>query len=374
MPAPLTGLTWDHPRAWRGLEAATADLDVRWDRQSLAGFEHEPITGLAARYDLLVVDHPGLGAAVAAGALLPLDELLDVAQLTTWAAQSIGATWASYTLASRTWALPIDAAAQALVHRPDLLERPPATWSHVEELATQQPVALCLAGPHAGLMLLALAGEREPDAGRLLHPERAVAAVGLLRRLWRTVDREASSLDPIGLHDLLSTTDELVCCPLTYSYAAYGGTDRPHRLGWAAAPAFGTAQRGAASTLGGTGLALSLRTIDRAEEVRVLVRRLMDPRVQHDVVAPLGGQPAVRSVWESGDTDAHWNGHYSGTRSTVESAYVRPRHDGWIAFQDELSARVREALTTTAGAEQVVAGLEQDYARILPRHEHQEVR
>jgi multiple sugar transport system substrate-binding protein len=100
----------------------------------------------------------------------------------------------------------------------------------------------------------------------------------------------------------------------------------------------------------------------------------MDPRVQHDVVAPLGGQPAVRAVWESADADAAWHGHYSGTRGTVESAYVRPRHDGWIPFQDELSARVREALATATPVEQVVAGLEQDYARTLPRHEHQEVR
>jgi multiple sugar transport system substrate-binding protein len=374
MAASLTGLTWAHPRAWRGLEAATDDLDVRWDRQSLDGFEHEPITGLAARYHLLVVDHPGLGAAVASDALLPVDELFDAAELATWATQSVGSTWESYTLGGRTWALPLDAATQALVYRPDLLDRAPGTWTEVEELAAKQPVALCLAGPHAGLMLLAMAAERASATGRLLHPGRAAAALDLLRRLWRRVDREASALDPIGMHDLLAGTDQPVCCPLTYSYATYGGAERAHRLSWAPAPVFDAGQQGAASTLGGTGLALSVRALDRADDVRTVVRRLMEPVVQHDVVAPLGGQPAVRTVWESAPTDAAWNGHYSGTFSTLESAYIRPRHDGWIPFQDELSARVREAITTTTPAAQVVAGLEQDHARTLRRHEHQEVR
>ena len=40
----------------------------------------------------------------------------------------------------------------------------------------------------------------------------------------------------------------------------------------------------------------------------------------------------------------------------------------------EAAARVREAITTTIPEAQVVAGLEQDHARSLRRHEHQEVR
>jgi multiple sugar transport system substrate-binding protein len=362
----LDGLTWEHPRAWRGLEAACAalpEVSVRWQRQSLAGFEHEPVAQLAQRYDLLVVDHPGLGAAVAGDALVPVADVVDTVDLAGWQEESIAATWSSYTVDDVLWALPLDAATQATVYRADLLAEPPRRWEDVAELSRSKPVALCLGGPHAGLMLLAMAAERRPGRTTLLDADRTAAAIDLLRRLWRSVDREASGLDPIGLHDLLATTDDLACCPLTYTYAVYGSTESGRPLSWSPAPTFGTAGWEAASVLGGTGLAVSARALDRPEALRSVVRQLMNPRVQLDVVAPRGGQPAVRSVWDSAAADAAVNGHYSGTRESLDGAYVRPRHNGWIAFQDELSHRVREALTTTTPTDQVATDLEHAYSR-----------
>ena len=64
----LQGITWDHPRGYRGLEAATAayaavvpEVRVTWDRHSLHHFESHPIEDLAAKYDLIVLDHPSMG-------------------------------------------------------------------------------------------------------------------------------------------------------------------------------------------------------------------------------------------------------------------------------------------------------------------------
>ena len=80
---PLRGITWDHPRGYAALaglqrldeQAVTrygaVSAPLTWDRQPLADFESEPIAGLAERYDVLVVDHPGIGAAQAA--LRPLE-------------------------------------------------------------------------------------------------------------------------------------------------------------------------------------------------------------------------------------------------------------------------------------------------------------
>jgi multiple sugar transport system substrate-binding protein len=364
----LDCLTWEHPRAWRGLEAACAPVPkvtVRWHRQSLAGFENEPVAQLARQFDLLVVDHPGIGAAIASDALVPLAQVAEAVDLATWQSESVAATWSSYTVDGVIWALPLDAATQATIYRADLLAEPPCRWDDVAELARHRPVALCLGGPHAGLLLLALAAERRAGRPCLFDAELAAGAVNLLRALWRSVDREASRLDPIGLHDLLATTDEVVCCPLTYTYAVYGSAGTGLPLSWAPAPTFGAARPEAASVLGGTGLAVSVRALDRPEALRSVIRRLMDPRVQLDVVAPLGGQPAVRSVWDSETADAAVNGHYSRTRESLDAAYVRPRQDGWIAFQDELSHRVREALTTSTPAGQVAADLEQAYAGSL---------
>jgi multiple sugar transport system substrate-binding protein len=364
MPDVLHGLTWEHPRAWRGLEAACADVpgvDIRWERQSLAGFEHEPLVVLAERFDVLVVDHPGLGAAIAGDALVPLADLVEADELRRWESQSVAGTWASYRVDGTPWALPLDAATQAVVLRADLLAGPsPRSWRDVLDVAGYQSVALCLGGPHAGLLLLALAADRRPGATGLLDEALATAAVELLRDLWQVVDREASELDPIGLHDLMTTTDEVALCPLTYTYALYGAAPgRP--VSFAPAPSFDDATPGSASVLGGTGLAVSARALDRPDAVRAALRRLMDPGVQLDVVAPLGGQPAVRTVWDSPVADAAVNGHYGATRTTLDGAYLRPRHDGWIAFQDTLSHRVREAITSSMPATQVATQLADAY-------------
>jgi len=365
MTVELRGLTWDHPRAYRPLEAVEAaglvpDVRVVWDRQPLAGFESEPIAELARRYDLLVIDHPGLGAAVGQQALLPVEDVFAADDLDRWRAGSVGPTWDSYQLEGRGWALPLDAATQACLVRPDLLAAPPATWADVADLAHTAGVALCLAGPHAGLMLLALAGDRTHR--NLLDRERAVGALVVLRRIWQSADQQASLLDPIELHDLMSSDEDIVCCPLVYSYAVYGepGPGR-HTLGWFSPPRLRSTDEAPGSTLGGTGLAVSPRAYDRVLSVSAYVRSLLDPVTQVELVAPTGGQPAAVEAWRSKVLDRQFNGHYSATLDTVGRAYVRPRYDGWIPFQDQLSERLREALRTDDDPGAVIDRLEADH-------------
>ena len=107
----LRGITWDHPRGYAALaelERLDAMADTRygavpapltWDRQPLSGFESRPIADLAQRYDLLVVDHPGLGAATAA--LRPLDELFSPSELNAWAGAAVGPSFGAYRYAGR---------------------------------------------------------------------------------------------------------------------------------------------------------------------------------------------------------------------------------------------------------------------------------
>ena len=98
----LTGLTWDHPRGYLVLDALAGtlepDVSVRWRRQPLEGFESRPLRTLAGDFDLLVVDHPGLGEAVRDGTLLPLDELFGEQELAAWRTGSVGASYDSYVL------------------------------------------------------------------------------------------------------------------------------------------------------------------------------------------------------------------------------------------------------------------------------------
>ena len=184
----------------------------------------------------------------------------------------------------------------------------------------------------------------------------------MLRAVWQRSDRSVAELDPIGIHELLAESKELVCCPLVYSYAYYGavGEDR-QPLAWSTAPRLRPADRLANSTLGGTGLAVTPRAYRQVLAVTKYVRGLLDVGTQLDVVSTVGGQSATAAVWASDVVDKAWNGHYSATLGTLTTSYIRPRFDGWIAFQDELSERVREFLRGDADPETTVAGLEADY-------------
>ena len=156
----LAGLTWDHPRGYLVLDALAGtlepDVSARWLRQPLEGFESRPLRTLADDFDLLVVDHPGLGEAVRDGALLPLDEVFAAQELSGWRTASVGASYDSYVLDGRPWALPLDAAAQVSVARPDLMDTWPASWAAACEAARDHRTTLCLGGPHALLMFSAI--------------------------------------------------------------------------------------------------------------------------------------------------------------------------------------------------------------------------
>jgi multiple sugar transport system substrate-binding protein len=338
----LCGMTWDHPRAYRPLQAVEdaappGAVRVIWDRQPLAGFEAHPIADLAQRYDLIVVDHPGLGSAVEAGALLPVDEVFDPAELTAWEAASVGPTWRSYHYLDRQWALPIDAATQVGVYRPDLVDAPPpAAWRQVLAYARRNPTALCLGGPHALLTLLAMRAAGAPTG----------AALALLQDLWMVVDPRVSTLDPIGVHE----ATRIAYCPLAYGYAGY----TEQGVAWTAAPTWSSTVPG--SVLGGTGLAVSRRAAGRLDAVRDYVRRLLDDDVQTRLVPEHGGQPAHRGAWDS-------PGYYRSTRSTVDAAWLRPRGPGWIAFQERASAMIRAALVTGEPAGPLAAELDDEYRR-----------
>ena len=368
----LRGLTWDHPRAYRPLQAFAAhcpDVAVSWDRQSLADFEARPIATLAQSYDLMVIDHPGLGAALAAGALQPLDQLVPAGQLSQWQAGSVGPTWASYTIADQQWAIPIDAATQVSVFRPDRLDAVPGDWAGVPALARRHRTALCLGGPHAFLTLLAMCAAAGPARDDLLPPRAAAEALGILRAVWAVADQDISRADPIAVHEALAA-GTVTYCPLAYGYASYA---RPaagrHALAWAGAPTFGSARPG--SVLGGTGLAVSAPRRPDPAGVRAFLAAFLAPDVQAGLVPAHGGQPAQAAAWDSAAVDHAWGGYYRAVRRSLDAAWVRPRADGWIALQDHGSALVRAVITGQVRAHETIKVINANY-RELARPERAE--
>ena len=381
----LRGITWDHPRGYAalaGLERLDAKADTRygavpapltWDRQPLTGFESRPIADLAGRYDLLVVDHPGLGAATAA--LHPLDALFSPSELAAWADAAVGPSFGSYRYAGHQWALPLDAAAQICMIRPGLMDGrlPPATWQEVAAAAREVPVALVLGGPHALLTLLAIcaaqgvppvaetgdgspAGDFAEDAAAR---DAVLAALDLLTDVCARVDLALAAGNPIGVLEAMAAGDAAACCPLVYGYVTYSEPGRrPHRLTACDAPAWQPGGR-PGSVLGGTGVAVSRRVAgEDIPAARAHVRRLLAEPVQAELVPRAGGQAALRVAWESDAVNAACGGFYRHTRATLDQAWVRPRFAGWIAFQDQGSAVVRGGLWGRAAPIQILRQLQ----------------
>lgn len=363
----LHGMTWDHPRAHKPLEAFAVDHPeagtVRWSRQSLADFEARPLVDLAADHDLLVIDHPGLGSALLGDVLLPLDDVFTPGELQAWSAASVGRTWESYHLDDHQWAIPIDAATQVTVCSPDVAQSLPRAWHEVPDFARDHRTALGLAGPHALLTLLAMCADDDRVNDDLLEPDVAVPALRLLQQTW-AVSRgpEQRHLDPIEIHRAVAD-GRVDYCPLTYGYASYAVPASGCRpVAWGAAPAHATARPG--SVLGGTGLAVTQRASLSLDAVRAWVHAFLGTEVQASLVPAHAGQPAHLTAWESAAVDAAWGGYYSATRGSVDTAWIRPRVAGWPTFQDWASAVVRRAVTGGAPAGAALTEVNDGFRRL----------
>jgi multiple sugar transport system substrate-binding protein len=342
------GLTWDHPRGYRALEAAAArdaPAILQWSRQPLEGFESHPIADLAARYDLLVLDHPHLGEAIAEDCLQPVEDWFPRHDLLRIAAETVGPAYASYAWNGRHYALPLDVATQVMARDPLRLPEPPDTWDDVEAAAQTMPVALSLAGPHAILTFLSLCVSLGEPPGDEAFVSMSVAreAMGRLRRLARLAPAGSDALNPIGLLETMATIDAIALVPLVYGYVPYATTmEGRRRIAFSEAPRMAPGGR-RGSVLGGTGIGLTRR----ARPSRALVRHLswlMSREAQSTFIPEHSGQPSNRAAWTDDAVNRAAGDFYRATLATAEGAYLRPRFDGWIAFQTEASERIREAI------------------------------
>jgi multiple sugar transport system substrate-binding protein len=364
------GLTWDHPRGYNALAAAAAKLDeaqdglsIQWDKQPLEGFESHPIADLCARYDLVVLDHPHIGEAVASGSLRPLDAIFSAGEIEAFEAETIGPCLASYAYAGRHWALPLDAATQVLAYRADLLDGPPPrTWDEVTAL--DGPVALSLAGPHAALSFQSIAAAldespAEADPETFIGRDTGRQVLDIMARLAARTPAAVRELNPIGLLGQMAASDAVALCPLVYGYVNYAAPASGKTVAFADAPRGAEGGR-PGSTLGGTGIGISARTEITPALVDHL-RWLMGAEAQERFIPAHDGQPSRRSAWLDEAVNARWNDFYRATAETLERAYVRPRHDGAIAFQTAASAALRAALIERTPHDEVLETLQRLY-------------
>ncbi|MBT9432893.1 hypothetical protein JZM24_13480 [Candidatus Sodalis endolongispinus] len=363
------GLTCDHPRGYRPLQAwASADdaLHVQWDIQTLEGFESHAIAALAENYDLLIVDNPGIGEAVEQRCLRPLEAFLTQEAIAYLRQTSTGGSFASYRYGDQHWAIPVDAAAQVCALAGNTTDAPPETWLDVVRLSQQLPgrTALSPGGPHALLtwysLCQSLGGKLFAGDDFILDSGTAIEALRMMQAIYRHQDKHLTALNPIGLLDAMAkgTCD---VCPAIFGYVNYSSPNTGRAVKFFDIPHCGDpALRG--SVLGGTGLAVSVR----CQPTPALVRHLMtyvSEQVQKTHVVEHGGQPANRYAWQDERANALTNGFFADTLATVSQAYLRPHYHGYIAFQDSSSAILRHGLMQQTSAEAIYLAIKDNHTK-----------
>ena len=372
----LRGITWAHRRAIDPLVDSAArfarvhpEIEVDWSARPLSGFEFQPVDELAADYDLIVLDHPFMGEVARLGCLMPLDELIGEGLEKAF----VGATLASYRYAGRLWAVPIDAACQVSVWRPDLLadcgEAPPRSWPEMLALGEQIAprglrLAIALSGVHSLMTFFSLSANSgrpcgsDPD-GPFVEPQTAAAALAAMRRLLMHSPAEALDWNSIAVQDAMAGRDDLVFCPAVYGFATYAEGDNAPPLAYGDFAGL-AAPYGAGSTLGGAGLAVSAACQARTDAL-AYVAYLLEAGTQLRFAAH-HGQPARVEAWEDTATDARFGGFYRDTRASIEQAWLRPRYDGYLGFQKEAGTLIERHLRGDGSEGELISALEALYA------------
>ena len=352
----LKGMTWSHPRGYDPMLACSklwqeeTGVEIIWEKRSLQDFETFPVEELAAAYDLIVIDHPHVGQIMRENCLLPLDDAAHADEVAAIAAGTVGRSYPSYNWQGRQWAFPIDAATQVQAYRADRLSGPVMDLAEFVRLAEKGKAILPMRPPHSLMTFITLAAHlgtpcsiERPD---FIGKADGEAVLDWMARIVAAMDVICYEMDPIAVLDLMSQPDSPYdASPFVYGYVNYSFAGfRPARIAFADMPVIdGRAPNG--SALGGTGIAVSART-QAPEEAKAFARWIASGPVQAGIYAGSNGQPGHSDAWVSDTVNGSALDFYRNTRATLEGAYVRPRHDGYMAFQSAASEVISDGLRT----------------------------
>jgi len=375
----LKGLTWDHPRGYAPLVAGAAEyekqhpeLAIQWDRRTLREFGEAPLEQYLDRYDLLIVDHPFVGFAAAHHGLVNLAPFLTQAEQSAFAADSAGASWQSYWYHSGLWALPMDAATQVASYRPDLLASlatMPRSFDEVLQLgAAARKVGKFVVVPACPIDAISLfftlsanLGQPIPEErGFFIEPSAAREVLARLHALISVAHPSSVEWNPIQVYDFMVASSDAIYCPYAFGYSNYSRPASGPRLKFTDAPAAGAL--GCAGTmLGGTGVAISSLSRYTSEAIPY-VKWLASAEHQKGTYFTSGGQPASLGAWRDPKINAESDDFFLGTLQTLQTAYLRPRFDGFVRFFEAAGIEINRCLRGNVADAALIDWLNQRYA------------
>lgn len=375
----LKGITWGHSRGYTPLVACAQryeelhpGVNITWQKRTLQEFADYPIEKLVHEYDLLIIDHPWAGCAAATRCVLPLDEHLPAAYLAGQLEHTVGPSHESYHYGGHQWALAIDAATPVASYRADLLEHHgesvPTEWAQLMRLAEKGRVAI----PSIPIDLLmqfymfCLAHGKAPftGGGEVIDAATGTAALKTMYGLWSRISKKMFGYNPVAVSELMTATDDYWYCPFAYGYSNYARQGyAPARLQYSDLVRFGG--QPLRSTLGGTGLAVSVFSSHAAEAVQ-FAQWAVSPGVQSTLYVSHGGQPGHRLAWENEAANRDTAGYFRNTLPALQNAYVRPRYNGYLYFQDHAGEPLHYYLQHGGSEAAVLERMNKLYRQSLP--------
>ncbi|WP_298479728.1 extracellular solute-binding protein [uncultured Maribacter sp.] len=375
----LKGITWNHSRGFTSMVATAQrfselhpNIDITWEKRSLQAFADEPINELAKRFDLLIIDHPWAGFAGKTKVILPLEKHLPKAFMNDLAENTVGRSHESYSSNGHQFALAVDAATPVASSRPDILKKKkiklPETYADLLALAKQGLVVMP-GIPQDTLMnfymMCCTMGEDVCSSKEhVVSEEIGIKALQMLRELAVEMDSQIFNWNPIQVYEAMTQTDKYAYCPWAYGYTNYS------RRGYARKPlhfhdmidikGFGKA----VSTLGGTGLAISAQTKELEAAIKY-VEYVGSEECQKTIFFDNGGQPGHRKAWLNEQTNEASENFFKNTLPTLDRAFLRPRYNGHMYFQDRAGSPIREYLMHGGDEKKLLQQLNELYLKSL---------
>ena len=373
----LKGIAWNHSRGFVSVvatgqryEELNPHVRISWEKRSLQEFADKPLQDLVGRYDLLIVDHPFTGFAAEEGVLAAYEDYLPQEYLADQLKNSVGASCNSYRYFDKQWALACDAAAPISSWRPDLLEQSgfelPKTWDDLLLMAKKDKVALA-AFPvdsmmHYIMLCVALGGFPADT-------ERSKQALELLKELVSLCPDWGLQKNPIQVAEYMTQNDDIIYCPFAYGYSNYS-RDYYAENHLKAGGLVTLDGETLSSVLGGAGIAVSAHS-KNTEEAMKYAAFTSSPEQQKGLYYEAGGQPGHRGAWQDSHVNTSCHDFFKDTLQTLDQAYVRPSHSGYIPFQDKAGPVVHSYLSNNMALEDCVSKIQQYYEKSHQQKEGQ---
>ena len=369
----LKGMTWDHSRGYDPMIATSKifaekhnnEISIHWDKRSLQAFADRPIEQMVEEYDLMVIDYPHVGEVSAKGLLQMFDVDGYQHKLNLLDKQSVGLSHQSYNIDGHQWALAIDAATQVCCFRQDLISSLPNSWNDLIDLAKENRVIWPLKPVHAISSFYSIynniAEEFNPNDKNYIQKELGVQTLLMMKQISKYLLDECFTMDPIKTAEILSETEDFFYSPYTYGFSNYSRKAyRKNIISYG--NVIDLSNKGPSGThLGGTGIAISKKSKhkDLALEYSFWIA---GSDCQQTTFYTSGGQPGNSDAWENYNINLETNNFFKNTRSTLDKAWVRPRHNGYMKFQDESGNIINEYLQSNMSEAKVIDKLTSKYA------------